>query len=69
MRHDGRRVALISGPPISHRNVLQPMSEQLIDHIDFHGGAAGTATRPFKGVGQFFVEATLRAIFEEDAAK
>ena len=41
----------------------------IIDHINLDNGRAGTAARAFKRLGQFFVEATLRAIFEEDAAK
>src|SRR4030095_15102718 len=45
------------------------MVEEFINDINFHGRAARTAPGPFKGVSQFFVETTLRAIFEEHPAK
>ena len=60
---------LIGRPPIGHREVVELMVEQLINHVDLHGGTARTAPRPFKGLGQFFVETTLRAIFQEDPPK
>jgi hypothetical protein len=41
----------------------------VIDQIDFHRGGAPTPSRPFQVLSEFFMEATLRAIFEKDPAK
>jgi hypothetical protein len=41
----------------------------VIDQIDFHRGDAPTPSRPLKVLREFFMQATLRALFETDPAK
>jgi hypothetical protein len=63
------RTALRGGPPIRHDSLVKPGLQARIEHSDFHGGAACTAPGSLKGVGQFGVEAPLRALFENHPAK
>jgi hypothetical protein len=60
---------LLSGPPIGHDAVVQPMVEEVIHDVHCHGRAAGIATGPLKGVSPFVVETTGLAIFEAHPAK
>jgi hypothetical protein len=60
---------LIRRPPIGHREGVELMAEQRINDLDLHRGTAGTPSRSLKGFGPVFVEATLRAIFQEHPPK
>ena len=59
---------LLSRPPLRDAQGVEVRVEPLIDDIALHGGAAGTAPRPFQGVRQFFMQAALSTIFETHAA-
>ena len=66
MRDNRRCPGLIRRRPIRDMQVMDHQVRVVIDQIDFYGRGARTASRPFKVLSEFGMQATLRAVFEQD---
>jgi hypothetical protein len=69
MRDNRRRPGLVRCRAIGEVQFVDHRVRIVVDQIDLHRGGAPTPSSPFKGLGEFLMQATLRAIFEEDPAE